>query len=104
MAERFRILQNRVRFQIRLTPKGGRDAIEGWSQGADGASYLKARVRVAPEDGKANAALLALLAKELDIAKSTIALVSGETSRLKAIAITGDTACLAARLEQFGEV
>jgi len=103
MAERFRLLRDRVQFQVRLTPKGGRDAIEGWSQGADGRSHLKARVRVAPEDGKANAALLALLAKELDIAKSAFALVSGETSRLKTIAVTGDTARIAVRLEQFGE-
>ena len=103
MGERFRVLRDRVQFQIRLTPKGGRDAIEGWSQGADGKSHLKARVRVAPEDGKANAALLALLAKELDIAKSALVLVSGETSRLKIIAVTGDTARLAVQLEQFGE-
>jgi len=103
MAERFRLLRDRVQFQVRLTPKGGRDAIEGWSQGVDGRSHLKARVRVAPEDGKANAALLALLAKELDIAKSAFALVSGETSRLKTIAVTGDTARIAVRLEQFGE-
>jgi uncharacterized protein YggU (UPF0235/DUF167 family) len=106
MAIRARLISlrgNSLTFQVRLTPKGGRDAIEGWSQGADGRSYLKARVRVAPEDGKANAALLALLAKELDIAKSAFALVSGETSRLKTIAVTGDTARIAVRLEQFGE-
>jgi uncharacterized protein YggU (UPF0235/DUF167 family) len=103
MAERFRIVRDRLQFHVRLTPKGGRDVIEGWALDASGKAHLKARVRAVPEDGKANAALLALLAKELDIAKSMLALVSGETSRLKTVAVAGDTARLAARLEQFGE-
>ncbi|HVU22087.1 MAG TPA: DUF167 family protein [Rhizomicrobium sp.] len=103
MAERFRIVRDRVQFQLRLTPRGGRDAIEGWAESDDGRSYLRARVRVAPEDGKANAALIALLSKELDVAKSALTLVSGETSRLKTIAATGDTTRLAARLQNFGE-
>lgn len=103
MTKRFRIVRDRLQFQIRLTPKGGRDAIEGWLEGAGGTSCLKARVRAVPEDGKANAALIALLAKELDIAKSALTLVSGETSRLKTIAVAGDTARLAVRLRKFGE-
>jgi uncharacterized protein YggU (UPF0235/DUF167 family) len=103
MAERFRIVRDRLQFHIRLTPKGGRDAIDGWAVDASGKAHLKAHVRAVPEDGKANAALLSLLAMELDVAKSTLTLVSGETSRLKTIAAAGDTARLAARLEQFGE-
>ena len=103
MAERFRVVRDSLQFHIRLTPKGGRDAIEGWAADASGKIHLKARVRALPEDGKANAALLALLSKELAVAKSMLTLVSGETSRLKTVAATGDTARLAARLEQFGE-
>ena len=89
-----------VRFHVRLTPKGGRDAIDGW----DGSgAYLKARVRAAPEDGKANAALIALLAKELGVAKSALAIVSGQKARLKTIALAGDTTALTARLNGLGE-
>ena len=94
---------NGVTFHVRLTPKGGRDAVEGWASAADGKSHLKARVRAAPEDGKANAALIALLAKELGVTKSALAITSGEKARLKTIAVTGDTSVLAARLEMFGE-
>lgn len=89
-------------FRVRLTPKGGRDALEGWAKASDGSEHLKARVRAAPEDGKANAALLALLAKELDVAKSALALVSGEKARLKTVRVAGDTAALGTRLNGLG--
>ena len=92
-----------VVFALRLTPKGGRDAIEGWLVGADGKEHLKARVSVAPEDGKANAALIALLAKMLGLPKSAIRIAAGETSRLKTIAIKTDSPALRARLETLGE-
>ncbi|MEI9931329.1 MAG: DUF167 family protein [Rhizomicrobium sp.] len=103
MPARIRILPGSVQFNIRLTPKGGRDAIDGWVVDASGKPHLKARVRAVPEDGKANAALFVLLAKELGVAKSALALMGGGTSRLKTIVAAGDTALLAARLEQFGE-
>jgi uncharacterized protein YggU (UPF0235/DUF167 family) len=95
---------DRVVFHVRLTPKGGRDAVEGWVRAADGKPHLKARVRAAPEDGKANAALLALLAKELGVAKSALVITGGEKARLKTVAATGDTSVLAARFETFGEL
>jgi uncharacterized protein YggU (UPF0235/DUF167 family) len=88
-----------VSFHVRLTPKGGRDAVEGWETASDGSEHLKARVRAVPEDGKANAALIALLAKTLAVPKSAIRLASGATARLKRIEITGDSAALAVRLE-----
>lgn len=87
-----------MRFYVRLTPKGGRDGLEGWASGADNQLYLKARVRAVPEDGKANAALLTLLAKELDVRKADIEIVSGQTARLKAIEILGDPEQLCAKL------
>jgi uncharacterized protein YggU (UPF0235/DUF167 family) len=88
-----------VSFHVRLTPKGGRDAVEGWESASDGSEHLKARVRTVPEDGKANAALIALLAKTLAVSKSSIRIASGATSRLKRVEIAGDVAALAARLE-----
>ena len=92
-----------IAFALRLTPKGGRDAIDGWTQGADGPEHLKARVSAPPEDGKANAALIALLAKSLGLPKSAIRIASGETARLKTIVLQSNSPALRARLQSWGE-
>jgi uncharacterized protein YggU (UPF0235/DUF167 family) len=60
-------------------------------------------VAAPPEDGKANAALIALLAKTLGVPKSAIRIASGETARMKAIVIEPAPPALAARLETWGE-
>jgi hypothetical protein len=86
---------------IRLTPKGGRDAIDGIETLADGRSVVKARVRAAPTGGEANAALISLLAKTLDVPRRTVTLAAGETARVKRIVIDGDGAALVARLERL---
>lgn len=86
---------------VRLTPKGGRDCIDGIESLADGRSVLKARVRVAPSGGKANAALIELIAKALDIPARSVAVVGGATARLKRIAIDGDAPAVIARLEKL---
>ena len=83
----------------RLTPKGGRDAIDGVAELADGTSVLLARVREPPEDGRANDALRALLAEKLETPASRIALVAGARSRIKQLAVAGDPEALAARLK-----
>jgi hypothetical protein len=83
----------------RLTPKGGRDAIDGVARLADGSSVLAARVRCAPQGGEANQALCALLADQLGAAASAARIVLGAKSRLKQVAISGDPAALIARLE-----
>lgn len=74
---------------MRLTPSGGADRIEGLATDDAGRTYLKVRVRAAPEDGKANAALEALLAKALGVAKSKVKVARGATARLKAVEIEG---------------
>lgn len=100
---RFRERDGRLIFSLRLTPKGGRDAVEGWIAGADGAEHLKARVAAPPQDGKANTALIALLAKTLGLPKSTIRIAAGETARIKTIALESNAPALAARLTQLGD-
>jgi uncharacterized protein YggU (UPF0235/DUF167 family) len=75
-------LQPFLRLAVRLTPNGGRDAVEGFETDAAGERWLKARVRAVPEDGKAN--------KALKLPKSAISFVSGETSRKKILRIEAD--------------
>ena len=58
---------------------------------------LKIRLAAPPVDGKANAALIAFLAKACGVSKSSVELVSGDTSRAKRVRIHGvDAAALAA--------
>ena len=84
---------------VRLTPKSSRDALEGVETLADGQTVLKARVRAVPEDGKANDALIALVAKSLKTPSSRVRITSGATSRHKILALEGDGAELSAKLE-----
>jgi uncharacterized protein (TIGR00251 family) len=86
---------------VRLTPRGGRDAIEGVEQLADGRRVLKARVRAAASEGEANAALVRLLAKALAVAPRDVSLVAGARARLKRVRIDGAGASLAASLEKI---
>jgi uncharacterized protein (TIGR00251 family) len=88
---------------VRLTPKGGRDAIDGIERLADGRCVLKARVRAAPSDGEANGALTRLLAQTLRVAPREIALVGGAASRVKRMLIRGDAGAVAAMLGRIGE-
>lgn len=78
-----------ARFAVRLTPRGGRDAIDGWGEDVDGRPVLKARVAAPPVEGEANAALVRLLAKALGVARSSVRIVSGEGARVKILAVEG---------------
>lgn len=83
---------------LRVTPNAGRDAIEGVETRDNGTSVLRVRVRAVPDKGKANAAVVALLAKALGVPKSALGVVSGETSRLKTLMVAPSTPELVARL------
>lgn len=78
-----------LRLTVRLTPRGGRDAVEGWARDGDGRLYLKARVAAPPVEGAANAALTGLIAKALKCPKGAVRIVGGEHGRLKQIEIDG---------------
>jgi uncharacterized protein (TIGR00251 family) len=89
---------------VRLTPKGGRDAIDGIARMADGRTVLKVRVRAAPSEGEANDALARLVARSLGVAARDITLVGGASARIKRLRIDGDAAALAAALERMAGV
>ncbi len=100
MAERpWRRADGGLRIDVRLTPRSSSDQLEGLRTLSDGRCVLSVRVRAAPEDGKANEALLRLLARELGVSASACVLASGGKSRLKAVGVTGDGDALALRLE-----
>lgn len=76
-----------ARLHVRLIPRAGTDRIEGWKLDGLGRSVLKARVVSIPNEGQANASLIALLASSLDIAPSKVRLVKGRRSRLRTLEI-----------------
>lgn len=86
---------------VRLTPKGGRDALDGISTLSDGRTVVLARVRSVPEDGAANAALVKLIAKSFEVSASQVSLVSGATSRLKSLRIERPMHEIEAHLARF---
>src|SRR5947207_12748322 len=79
---------------LRVTPRGGRDDIDGIETLANGRSVVKVRVRAIAEGGEANRAVTELLAKALKVPKNKVRLLSGATSRMKQIAIDGDAKSL----------
>ena len=94
----FRPAKDGLDLFVRLTPRGGEDALEGVEETADGRSHLKARVRAAPEKGAANAALEKLLAASLGLPRRSVSVVAGGTARLKTVRLSGDAQDLAERL------
>ena len=77
------------RLAVRLTPRGGRDGVDGWASDPAGRPYLKVRVSAPPVEGKANAALIRLIAKTLKLPRSAVQIASGEGARLKVLHIEG---------------
>ena len=94
--------QDGVRLRLKVRPQARHAGIEGVVADRDGEA-LSISVTAAPEDGKANAAVIALLAKALGIAKSAVTVIQGATSRRKTIHVVGDGAALAAILESWRE-
>jgi uncharacterized protein (TIGR00251 family) len=86
---------------LRLSPKSGRDSIEGIEQLADGRRILKVRVRAPPAEGAANRALVKVIASALDVPPGRIQIEAGATARIKRLLIEGDSAALAAALARI---
>jgi uncharacterized protein YggU (UPF0235/DUF167 family) len=83
-----------ISIALRVTPRGGRDEIDGIETLANGRSVVKLRVRAIAEGGEANRAVTELLAKALGVPKARVKVLSGVTSRLKQVAVDGDPKAL----------
>jgi hypothetical protein len=94
LIEPWRYSTQGISVALRVTPRGGRDDIDGIETLANGRTVLKVRVRAVAEDGEANRAVTELLAKVLGVPKAKVRLISGITSRVKQVTIDGDPARL----------
>jgi len=90
-----------VALAVRLTPKGGRNAIDGIDVLADGRAVLKARVAAAPSEGEANDALCRMIAKAANVPPRDVTLIAGATARIKRLMLAGDGPTLVAALEKM---
>jgi uncharacterized protein (TIGR00251 family) len=86
---------------LRVTPRGGRDDIDGVETLANGRTVVKVRVRAIADGGEANRAVTELLSKALGVPKARVRILSGTTSRLKQIAVDGDPAKLGDALRKL---
>ncbi|AXJ95132.1 MULTISPECIES: DUF167 family protein [unclassified Sphingomonas] len=96
----WRVIADGLEIAVRVTPRGGRDVLA-----AGTSDHFAARLAAAPVDGKANAALLALVAATFEVPRRAVSLIAGDTARLKRLRIVGDAAALAkiaARLYEAG--
>ncbi len=98
-ASPFRPGKDGLLVDIRLQPGASRARVDGVALLDDGQTVLRVRVTEPPEGGKANAALIRLLAKAWKQPKSALRLVAGQSDRRKTLAVAGDPAALRRELE-----
>lgn len=90
----YAVARDGLRLRVRVTPRAGVEHIGAVV--TDGrTARLKLSVRAPAQDGEANAAVVALLARTLRLPKSALSVAAGHTSREKTIAIRGDARALA---------
>ncbi len=82
--------QDGISLSVKLTPKASANRLTGIAQDTGGSWVLKAAVTAVPEKGKANAALIKLLAKAWSLPKTSLSVISGTTDRNKVLHIAGD--------------
>jgi uncharacterized protein (TIGR00251 family) len=97
----FRAVADGVRVRLKVAPRSKREQIGGLVDEPDGGQALKVAVTAAPENGKANEAVIALLAREWGVAKSAIWVVTGATDRRKLMEIRGPSQELLAKLRSW---
>ena len=97
----FRAHASGLAIAVRVTPGASRAGIDGVATEADGAEVMKVRVTAPPADGKANDAVIKLLAKEWRLPKSTFTIASGASQRRKTIIIQGDARALETKIKNW---
>ncbi len=90
-----------VRVAVQLRPRASATGIDGIALDGDGVPRLVARVTAAPERGKANAALIALLAREWRLPKGSMRVTAGAASRRKTVTVEGAPEVLMTRFRAW---
>ena len=75
---------------VRLSPRASAERLIGIAVSADGRRVLKASVTAPAQDGRANEALLQLLARAWHVPRRDLSIIAGSTSRSKAVRLAGD--------------
>jgi uncharacterized protein (TIGR00251 family) len=101
VTDAWRYSSHGISIALRVTPRGGRDQIDGIETLSNGRKVVKVRVRAVAEGGEANRAVIEVLAASLGVRKSDMRLLSGVTSRLKQFAVDGDPKRLGEKLKQL---
>jgi uncharacterized protein (TIGR00251 family) len=95
----YRKVRDGVLLDVRVTPKSAAARLAGLHTAADGMVSLAIKVTAPPDKGKANAAVIGVLAEAFGLPKSTLSIAAGETSRRKTVHISGNPEGLAPRIE-----
>lgn len=98
VAEPFAVVRGGLKLRVRVTPRAGRAGIAGIIDLTGSGPALKAAVTAPAEGGKANEALLKLLAKTWRLPKSSLSVASGKGARTKTVLIEGNPDALRAQL------
>jgi uncharacterized protein (TIGR00251 family) len=86
----WRAVDDGLAIAVRVTPRGGRDALAAGTP-----EHFAARLSAAPVDGAANAGLIALVAKTFRVPRGAVTIIAGDTARLKRLHIAGESTTLA---------
>lgn len=99
MTRAFRLEKDHVALFLRVTPNASKNEIRGLWRGPEGEDRLVIRVTAPPDKGRANKAVVKLIAATLGLPKSSVSITAGEKDRLKTVAIEGDSGDIIERLE-----
>ena len=100
-ADLFSAAPRGLRVALRVQPGASRAQIDGPVALDDGHVVLRVRVTAPPEGGRANAAVIKLLAKAWKLPKSALGLARGQAARRKSLRVAGEPAALVPRLEAW---
>jgi uncharacterized protein len=92
-----------LRLFVRVTPRARQSALGGIVADAEGQAWLAIKLAAPPVDGAANRALIAFVAGLLDVPRSAVEIVAGETSRLKTVRVRHATAAALGALNFRGD-
>lgn len=93
-----------VQLPLRVTPRAAKNVVDGWRADAAGDDRLLVRVTAPADKGKANKAVIRLIAKSMGVAPGRIQIIRGETDRNKVLAFDGETSDIRDRINTaFGK-